>query len=289
MLLVVFGSPWIILPIHFHETIGNQAEPDYIPFDPEGTETPRPVSERIRRANADLAPLGFTPRGTFYVADVTFSVYRTVFENQQTHVVALLSLVIPRNGHIVTILGFGTEYADGTELLTTDGPAITLTPTVRKRAGSMAYPQVADARHLHELHQAAAAPYSGDPIRQNPLGEDPAEFLRADTIQEYEGWVKAGYYYLDANRQRYRPTWKGAILITWRLIGPVAAIQRAMLRRRARKRIRELGLDRAIETPTESSGSGSDNEVESDGPTSAAGRCEEIRGPAIVLPIRLSG
>jgi hypothetical protein len=55
--------------------------------------------------------------------------------------------------------------------------------------------------------------------------------------------ARAGYWYLDPRDGRYRPTWRGAALMTWKLAWPVGAI------RRARRRGRTAALLRRLEAP----------------------------------------
>jgi hypothetical protein len=55
-------------------------------------------------------------------------------------------------------------------------------------------------------------------------------------------WVATGYYAFDAVRGVVRPTWKGAALITWRLLWPVKPLFRARRRRATRQLLDRLGI-----------------------------------------------
>jgi hypothetical protein len=52
--------------------------------------------------------------------------------------------------------------------------------------------------------------------------------------------VDCGYYYRDELAGVQRPTWKGAILMTWKLCWPVKPIRLALRRHGARRLLHEL-------------------------------------------------
>jgi hypothetical protein len=55
-------------------------------------------------------------------------------------------------------------------------------------------------------------------------------------------WVAGGYYAIDEERGVVRPTWKGAVLITWRLLWPVKPMYRSRRRRATRQLLERLGV-----------------------------------------------
>ena len=243
----MFGDSWLSSVFSVCYSQWCRVDLEYLHFDPGGEETPGVVSERTRRAVSDLAPLGFEVRGHFFEPDSVSmcSSYQSLFENRRTHETALLATVMVNDAVALTFLEFGTEYADGTELVSTDHSMVPVTPPVARREGSTAYPQVVEAARLYRIHRAVAARHDGVPIRRDPLGEDVTGRMRHTTIREIEGWVEVGYYYLDESRRPYRPTWKGSFLMTGKHMWPVGAIRRAMGRRRAARRLLELGLDQS--------------------------------------------
>src|SRR5262245_43678310 len=64
-----------------------------------------------------------------------------------------------------------------------------------------------------------------------PVGQDPVILLTEGQDRVRAHMVKTGYSYLDDAHGVYRPTWKGAVRMTWRLIWPVRPLFRAWLRR----------------------------------------------------------
>jgi hypothetical protein len=54
--------------------------------------------------------------------------------------------------------------------------------------------------------------------------------------------VAAGFYALDEVHEVVRPTWKGAVLVTWRLLWPVKPLFRARRRWATRRLLDRLGI-----------------------------------------------
>ena len=60
--------------------------------------------------------------------------------------------------------------------------------------------------------------------------------------KDYERQVEFGYMFLGTRSATYRPTWKGASLMAWKLTWPVSAIRSWGMRAKARATMRRLGL-----------------------------------------------
>jgi hypothetical protein len=95
-----------------------------------------------------------------------------------------------------------------------------------------------DARELYRAHTDVVAHLGprSEPIV--PLEGDPAAYQCAYTNRERARFKECGYFYLDPEADCYRPTWKGAVLLTWKLLWPVSAIRRARIRRHAEALLR---------------------------------------------------
>jgi hypothetical protein len=67
------------------------------------------------------------------------------------------------------------------------------------------------------------------------------EFLsRMVLIESYEDFVRRGLMYHDQLTDCYRPTMKGAFLMTWALMQPIKAFRNMALKRKARKVVNEF-------------------------------------------------
>ena len=66
--------------------------------------------------------------------------------------------------------------------------------------------------------------------------------MAAEAVETHDAWVAAGYYRRDADGERLRPTWTGAVRVTWRLLWPVKPLFRARRRRATRELLARHGI-----------------------------------------------
>ena len=95
------------------------------------------------------------------------------------------------------------------------------------------------------VERCVTAPFAdaGDAPREDPLATGDVEgTLRQAVLREMGAQREAGYVYVDPGTGAYRPTWKGAALMTWRLLWPMKTIARARLRRRASALVAALNV-----------------------------------------------
>ena len=69
-------------------------------------------------------------------------------------------------------------------------------------------------------------------------------YLCSVIVESYEEQVGFGWLYLDSAAGVYRPTWKGAFLMTWGLLWPVLAIRKALLRQKEEALLKAFRADR---------------------------------------------
>jgi hypothetical protein len=239
--------PWVIGPVLIHRTQWVASDPEYVPIDPGGPETPPPVADAIREVVAGLTRLRFVPLGYYYVSNQVPNVegYVTLFEDGRTHDVAKHLIVIAGGTNFVSHLVFCTEFADGTEFLTSNVANPGVWPLVGERSHRMAFPSLHGAACLHDAHQAMIERVGGMWRRRDLIHGDPFAYLVASETKQLAGQIGTGYYWLDETRRQYRPTWKGAVLMAWKLLWPVGAIRRMWRRLRGWWTLRGLGLPQA--------------------------------------------
>lgn len=153
-----------------------------------------------------------------------------------------------RGGTLTTpIVTMETSFPDGYAVLTTNfADAGTFPRDPRKHRLSI--PGMTDVAMLCEVHRrrrAAIAPPGLSPAPPPSPGHEVREQEQEDA-QECARVAAAGYYRLDPDGIRYRPTFKGAYLMTWKLMWPVSALRRWSKRRAARRELSALGLDPAL-------------------------------------------
>lgn len=85
------------------------------------------------------------------------------------------------------------------------------------------FPEIDDPLELyrHHLDRLRRVDTARDLL---PASEDLIAYLQSDIRDEYESQVEVGYLTLDAESHVYRPTWKGAMLMSWKHIWPLSRI-----------------------------------------------------------------
>jgi hypothetical protein len=240
---------WIVMPISLKLRQWASPNPDIEAIDVLSEETPEAFAAAYRRAEQSMQDIGFRIAGCLRVLNAAPG-GRTVialFENAKERQTAQLFTVIVRVGFVrktVTVLIFTTEFDDGTKLITSNSRQPAIMPRVRIRQGSEAFPKITRPRRLFEIHQASVARYGGGATRLEPSIEDPVEYLRQRWRAESATFLETGYFYHDEKHDVYRPTWRGAYLMAWKLLWPVKPILLLIRKRRAARLLRELGLKR---------------------------------------------
>jgi len=142
-----------------------------------------------------------------------------------------------RWGHEVA---FGVVFRDDVAACTSNTRALPLISDPRKRIWR--FPAMADLGFLYRIHKALT---ENDPSEtENPVRE-PADFVRAvhdDLVHYYRSAVEAGYMCLAVDGQTYRLTTKGALLAVNNELPPTSMVRRWLVKRTARRLLRELGL-----------------------------------------------
>ena len=210
------------------------------------------LPSRLREASRRLFPkwrqsdsetLGIFGFGAAHNA----TAYVTLFVNRQQrqYVKLWTSIVRSRNARSVTetTLAFFTHFTAGSTLVSSNNRTRSLMPPIRIHAGSMSAPWIRHPNRLYAIHQACAAHFaSGETRIEIPIG-DAAEFLRNSQLKETAKFAECGYYFLDEAKGVYRPTWKGAILMSGKLRWPIKQIRVMLARRKAERILREVGME----------------------------------------------
>ena len=240
---------WIVVPISLKLRQWTSPNPDIEAIDVLSEETPQAFAAAYLRAEPSMQEIGFRIAGCLRVmnAGPGGQTVIALFENAKDGLTAQLFTVIARAGFVrktVTVLIFSTEFDDGTKLVTSNSRQPVIMPRVRIRQGSEAFPKFTRPRRLFEIHQASVARYGGGATRLEPSIEDPVEYLRQRWRTESATFAETGYFYYDEKHDVYRPTWRGAYLMAWKLLWPVKPILGLIRKRRAARLLRELGLEK---------------------------------------------
>jgi hypothetical protein len=233
---VVGGIAWVAITVPIRVRFNHRLSADagYVPC--EGDR----LAPDVTRLIADLRELGFVVRGHWWnKAHSVATGQLTLMEHPQTLDAA--KILVARSGtsrHISLI--FQTRFDDGTEVVTANNQITAGLPPV-PGVTALWLPEVCDPQRLGDVHDQVRDSL-GAGKKRLPVGPDPVAFLEAGRERMHAHFVDTGYFYLDAADCVYRPTWKGAVLMTWRQIRVVRPFYRAWRRRPTRKILRELDV-----------------------------------------------
>lgn len=102
-------------------------------------------------------------------------------------------------------------------------------------------PSVADPAELYELHKFVMAKHA--PSGRKTMFEPgkAIEFLKKSAlIESYDEQVRMGFLKYDAAAEAYRPTVKGAYLMTWGLLPPFKGMRMAAMKRKEERILKEF-------------------------------------------------
>lgn len=243
--------PYIIGPMRVHKNQRINANPTFDRVDPDADDLPGAILAAFHEADAELDDAGFVP----------VAAYRTT--NLMANSVAYVALYNhPRRPEVVKFIGtmvrsqvgtavasqtvLATEFTDGTEILTSDSRVPSVYPSVEPPTHGFVFPQVESLPRLVAIHRGLVRRFETGRTRSDPIGADPLEYLHRTEQQMGERHLAWGYHReLDGGATR-APTWKGAVLMTWRMLPPWKQIRRWNRLRRAERIIRELQAEGAL-------------------------------------------
>ena len=125
---------------------------------------------------------------------------------------------------------FSTDFSDGVNINTNNNNEVGAFRETREKA-IFKFHEVQDPRALYTIHKRLTAMHrsAARPVLP-PEGQEAAEVVRS-MIRDLERQRQFGYCYMDTGSAAYRPTWKGAVLMTWKLVWPVISIRRVLMKR----------------------------------------------------------
>ncbi len=134
---------------------------------------------------------------------------------------------------------FCTVFADSTELNTNSNPQ----PDVLKQFPDkkvFSFPRVKDPHHLYNLHRRLLARFALGKEAVLPPKDTEVVAVQMSAARFFSRQIKAGYFQTDKSGEIMRPTWKGAFLMTWKLVWPVGSIRNILQRRRMNLLLHQL-------------------------------------------------
>jgi hypothetical protein len=237
-ILILLLLPHLLGPVIIYLTQKSPAYPDFTVVNP--AELPPPIAATFARSGDILAGLGFERVACLYKYGLATNVrsFLMLLVNRETKESALVYDMLADTG-ITTIqrssVEFSTDLSDGVEVCTTTGSDPNPYKSYPEKLIHQ-FPEVKNPWALYRLHRemvslhAGAGTYSYLPVEGDEIRSMSVSFTKTLMRQ-----VEFGYLYLDEPTNQFRPTLKGAILMTWKLAWPAGMIRRALIRRNARR------------------------------------------------------
>ncbi|HZN38019.1 MAG TPA: hypothetical protein VFD82_04405 [Planctomycetota bacterium] len=242
LLLAIVALIYVGAPLLVRFTMKQKAAPVFEPLHPDRSppEAARHFEAVGKALSGDgfveatrLALSGFMPNTTILLA---------AFENQATQdaAIAVAAYVDVRGVTRLrtAYLEFSNGFTDGRSVSTNNTAELSVYREPEWRVMTQ-FPQVQDCALLYRIHQALVQRASG---RKKPLPRQDGwdALLREAMVREMTSQIEPGYLRLSPTGELYTPTWKGAFLMTWKLLPPVKGILLRARARRAEKTLAEL-------------------------------------------------
>jgi hypothetical protein len=254
LLIVAALAPYIIGPILVYVTQQWPVKPVLSPYDPIRHPLPDDLAAAFMDSREALARQGYALRADLAHENPKAKIQLRIalLEDGTRGDLALVAGARSTNPKVkITAchVEFLTKFADGSTLTVTN----TQDPEVYAEVAGRTierFPQVRDPARLQRVNRALLErSFAGREPQRLEMGQDPAAFVRDAMDREYRHQIGAGLLRLDEGRQMYRPTWRGAWLMTWRLLPPLRQVIRARRLRRATALLAALGLAGSDEHP----------------------------------------
>ncbi len=250
--LMYVGGPLLIYFTH-----RQAARPNLVAFKPGVTPLPADVDQFFHSTSWALAQQGFEiVTGMFLPSQVENIVVALVYLVNRQEQAGVIAVAMHNKTPGMTSTMFHTEfvtrYRDGRVIQTNNAQPLNAFPIPPECTNSY-FPSVRDPVELWRLHQALCRRHGGGQKLlklDEQFGGDGLRYMAEAVVEELEAAVKAGYMQLDAAGGVYKPTFKGAVLMTYGEIWPYKGIR---LRRRL-ARERELLAELAYESAAARSG-----------------------------------
>lgn len=246
--------PYYLGPFVVHATQRASAVPRFEPYDAALHRTPDSIGTAVREASESLIAAGFEhvsdvfQTGFMGKASTRLGLFEKTSTGQQAVCVGMYLDSEPTRivaNHVELLASF----SDGRTLLVNNSGVFGAHAGVPGKTVEQ-FPTVRDPARLAAIHERLIERARGDTslVLRDRSQEIPA-YLSGLMIREMEQQIPLGYLRLDRSANAYRPTWRGAALMCWKLLPPVSTLRRARTRRREEQLLAELGIAGADARP----------------------------------------
>lgn len=223
------------------------ADPVFAEADPEDPRFPERVRAFFVETARDLEPLGYMPAAYLFIRDSApnTTVYIALFENRAGGDAAAAMSVHSQATSTNTVQNYSVEFT----CEFANGDALNTNNNIEPEGLALLHwlhihrlPAMADLAQMHQVHQALISRHGGIARKPLPPPGGWAERIRENVLRQLRGCADSGWLRLDPESRRFRFTLKGGTLATWGQLPPIIQLRRWLLKRRARRLLRELNL-----------------------------------------------
>ena len=233
---------YLITPIIIRFTQKMSAAPKFEPVDLYAL--PAPAAQFLGSCQQALEAEGFEMVGHLSWQNSAPNLFPllTLFMNRATQVKAVAAaiyVVTPQGAKLTTsYVEFITRYQDDT-VLGTSNTAMLGTYKHGPKQKSLRLPDVLSPTELYGIHRRRMAQIGGV-IEPLPAIGTEITAQEQRMIEDFEEQVQFGRLYLERTSNLYRPTWKGAYLMTWSQLQPMKNIRNSQDHRKSVASLKEL-------------------------------------------------
>jgi hypothetical protein len=250
--------PYVLGPVLVRLTQRASRTPRFDPYDPAHHRTPSSIVTSAQEVAAGLTAAGFEQVAdvfqTGYIAGMASRL--VLFERKATgQRAASVGIYIDAEPTriVANYVEVVADFSDGRSLVVNNAATFGANAPVPGKMIEQ-FPAVRDPARLAAIHEKLIERTRGDAsVARRDLGQDIGAYLTDMLVREMEEQVPLGYFWLDGGANAYRPTWKGATLMCWKLLPPMSTLRHRQIRRRAAQLLAELALDggdaRPVTTP----------------------------------------
>jgi hypothetical protein len=244
LLAVVFALFFVLTPLAMLLRLGDEQGMQFDPFDPSRHKTPPEVAAFLRDNIAALSSEQFQPVGDVVRRkDTGVRLTTRVALLRHSHgEIATIAVIYSDQGSAIPYVEFTAQLSGGRIFDVNNSSSI---PVFAPRPGHDVYrfPEVRDPIRLYRIFQALLRRRFGSASLVDRDLSDPGRFLADVADKEYAAQMATGYYRFSEATRSYRPTLRGAFLMSWKMLPPFKQIAKAGIRARARRTLRDLRME----------------------------------------------
>ncbi len=238
-IILIFSG--IVAPIIVHSKQRMAAKPRFDLFNPQNL--PQDKADYFVRNLQLLQKEGFEPAA--FVSWESHENQRILFalavnqENRDMAMSVFATAGTETKPLEVRYTEFCTVFTDSSEINTNSNPQ----PDVLKQFADkkvFSFPRVKDPHHLYILHRRLIARFALGKEAVLPQKDTEVMAVQMSVTRFLARQAKAGYFFTDESGNMLRPTWKGAFLMTWKLVWPMGFIWNILRRRRMNMLLSQL-------------------------------------------------